>query len=138
MVFVGVVGYCPPTRFDEELAREMIADAYGKIVATYCGRPIDVVSGLTNVGVLKIAYEEAVKRHWTTTGIACAKAAEHPLFPVDHKFIIGEEWGDESSVFLGSIDLIVRIGNGKQSLRETEEVKKRGLPVFEYDLPILV
>ncbi len=134
---IGVVGYCPPTKFDEKEARRMIIDAYNKIEAQYPTILKVVISGLTNVGVLKIAYEEAIKRNWKTVGIACNKAMEHELFPVDEKIIAGDNWGDESPTFLSNIDIIVRIGVGKQSIVETEEAKKFGKLAFEYNLPVL-
>ena len=132
---VGVVGYCPPTVFDEDEARRMIRDAYDKIAELFGDREVVIVSGLTNVGVLKIAYEEATRRGWRTAGIACERAQEHELYPVDEKMIVGKNWGDESPTFVANIQAIVRIGVGKQSLRETELVKSRGFPAFEYDLP---
>lgn len=134
---VGVVGYCPPTKFDEVEARHMIVGAFDKIQAQFGDRVIAVVSGLTNVGVLAIAYDEAAKRGWRTVGIACERAQEHPHYPVDEKTIIGANWGDESPTFLAELDAIVRIGGGKQSIRETDAIKARGLPTFEYDLPVL-
>lgn len=134
---VGVVGYCPPTKFDENEARRMIRDAYDKVAQMFKGQKIVIVSGLTNVGVLKIAYEETIPRGWRTMGIACGRALEHELYPVDEKVIVGKEWGDESLAFVSAIDAIVRIGIGKQSIEETELVKSKGLPAFEYDLPML-
>lgn len=131
---VGIVGYCPPTKFNKVEARRMIVDAYNQIAQQYPETAKSVVSGLTNVGILKIAYEEAVKRGWRTVGIACKRAEEHELFPVDEKLIVGDNWGDESEAFLDNIDLMVRIGIGKQSIAETEETKRRGKKVFEYDL----
>ncbi len=135
---VGVVGYCPPTKFDENEALRMIQEAYDKITEQFSGHQIVIVSGLTNVGVLKIAYEEATRRGWRTEGVACKLAEDHPLYPVDEKVIFGEKWGDESPTFVESIQAIVRIGIGKQSLRETELVKSKGFPAFEYDLPFLL
>lgn len=137
LVKVGVVGYCPPTKFDEAEARRMIIDAYNKVKATYPEFPIAMVSGMTAVGVLKIAYEEADKRDWITVGVACSKALEHPLYPVDQQIFVGENWGDESETFINGIDGIIRIGNGKQSIAETEQVKLNGGFAYEYDLPTL-
>jgi hypothetical protein len=134
---VGVVGYCPPTLFDENEARAMILDAYRRIDEQFVGHKITIVSGLTNVGVLKIAYEEAAKRGWRTAGIACERAQEHELYPVDEKIIVGQNWGEESPTFVAAIQAIIRIGLGKQSIRETEQVKSNGYPAFEYDLPVL-
>lgn len=135
---IGVVGYCPPTKFDEVEATRMIREAFDKATEIIpAGSTPTVVSGLTNVGVLKIAYEEARSRGWRTEGVACKRAEEHELFPVDEKIIVGDNWGDESSRFLENLDCMVRIGTGKQSVRETDELKARGKPTFEYDLPTL-
>ena len=136
-VRIGVVGYCPPTKFDENEARRMIIDAYDQIAERYADEKIAIVSGLTNVGVLAIAYEEAVSRGWKTAGVACKRAMEHELFPVDDRLVVGDNWGDESPEFVKILDGMVRIGMGKQSIRETDEVKAQGLPAWEYDLPIL-
>ncbi|MEK7101193.1 MAG: hypothetical protein AAB921_03790 [Patescibacteria group bacterium] len=133
---IGVVGYCPPTKFDENEARRAIIDAYDQLADLYPGQSIAIVSGLTDVGVLAIAYAEAQKRGWMTVGVACERAMEHPLFPVNVPIVVGEKWGDESPMFVGMLDGMIRIGGGKQSIRETEEVKARGLPTLEYDVPI--
>ena len=93
-----------------------------------------VISGLTDMGIPALAYREAVRRNWGTMGVACEKAKEYELFPVDHKVISGKEWGDESEVFLYNIDLLIRIGGGTQSLEETQKAKDMGVEVYEYDL----
>jgi hypothetical protein len=134
---VGVVGYCPPTKFDVREAAEMISEAYERIHRMFPDREIVIVSGLCKVGVLMIAYTEAAARGWKTIGVACEKAKNFEHFPVDEKYIVGENWGDESPTFLGMIDAMIRIGVGKQSLRETEAVRNEGKPTFEYYLPVL-
>ncbi|MBI4148037.1 hypothetical protein HY490_01990 [Candidatus Woesearchaeota archaeon] len=78
-----------------------------------------------------------MRRGYRTVGIACAKAKDYELFPVNEKIIVGDNWGDESPVFLNYIDVLVRVGGGAQSKRETAETKSRGKPVIEYDLPKL-
>ena len=55
---LGVVGYCPPTKFDEVKALDYLRDAYDKASSDFPDHEITIVSGLTNVGVLKLAYEE--------------------------------------------------------------------------------
>ena len=134
---VGIVGYCPPTKFDANEARRMINEAYDQVLVMCGSIPIAAVSGLTNVGVLAIAYEEATKRGWKTIGVACKRAMEHPIFPVDEQLVVGDSWGDESPTFVNMLDAIIRIGYGKQSISETDQVKVRGFRAFEYDLPIL-
>jgi hypothetical protein len=133
-IYVGVVGYCPPTEFNEEAARWMIIDAYNAIARRFPDKTIWVVSGLTNVGVLKIAYEEAARRGWKTMGVACAKAKDFELFPVDQAIIKGDEWGDETASFLSIINILIRLGLGKQSLEEARIAKEMGAIVISYDL----
>lgn len=133
-VKVGVVGYCPPTQFDVVEAQRHIVTAFDELEQYYPNRSITIVSGLTNVGVLAIAYAEAVKRGWRTVGITSKRALEHPLFPVDEQHIVGENWGDESDTFLELIEAIVRIGGGPQSHNEAAACKIAGKPTFEYEL----
>ncbi len=135
---VGVVGYCPPSKFDEGEARRMINEAYDKINSDFQDNEITIVAGVTNVGVLKLAYEEAKKRNWKTAGVGCKKAYGFEWFPIDEKpIIVGENWGDESEAFLNNIKAIVRVGGGKQSLEEVRKMKAKGAYVLEYNLPLL-
>lgn len=131
---IGVVGYCPPTKFDEAQALRMINEAYDILAQKFPDSQKTVVSGLTNVGIPALAYGLAAKKGWKTIGIACKKARDFECFPVDDVLFIGREWGEESPVFLDSIDVLVRIGGGKQAHAEAEEFKKRGYTVLEYEL----
>ena len=135
---IGVVGYCPPTKFDEDEALRMLREAYDKLDAQHKDKSKTVVSGLTNVGVLKLAYEEAKNRGWKTAGVACKQVYgfRDKWFPVDEQpIIVGQNWGDESPMFLESIDVLVRVGCEDQSMKEADEMKARGNQVIEYDLP---
>ncbi len=128
---IGIIGYSIQ-KFNEKKAREMINNIYDSFE-----KHIDnlvIVSGLTDLGIPKIAYEEAVKRNYKTIGIACQKAKEYELFPVDEKIIIGEEWGDESNTFLKYIDILIKIGGGEQSKKEVEQAKENGIKVYEFKL----
>lgn len=131
---IGVVGYSA-RGFDEAKALILLKTAYDTIEHEFPSSTKVVVSGLTDVGIPAVAYREAVQRGWRTVGIASAKAMEYRLFPVDERIIVGNEWGDESPTFLQSIDVLVRIGGGIQSLAESYQMKQSGKPVFEYDLP---
>lgn len=130
---IGVVGYSTQ-KFDKEEAKILLEAAFDVIKQKYPNHIKIVVSGLTNIGIPALAYQEAIKRNWKTIGIACTKASEYDLFPVDKKIIIGNEWGDESETFIDSIDILIRIGGGKQSLKETEIFKTLNKPVIEFDL----
>lgn len=131
---VGVVGYSSQD-FDCEAALGLIRKAFDEIDPT---ADIEIVSGLTDLGIPALAYEEAVRRGWKTVGIACAKAYEYEWFPVDDVIIHGENWGDESPVFLKMIDLLIRIGGGVQSHFEAYSAKAEGKRLMEFDLPALL
>jgi len=93
---------------------------------------------LTDTGIPALAYREAVSRNWRTVGVACLKARQYACFPVDKTIIVGEEWGDESATFLDSLDVLIKVGGGKQAIAETNAFKERRKPVLEYQLPRLI
>ncbi len=130
---IGVVGYSAQ-QFDKQAAVQNLKQAYDQLEAQYPGRAKVIVSGLTDLGIPALAYREAAARGWRTVGIACSKAASYDCFPVDEKQIVGHKWGAESQTFLNSIDVLVRVGGGNQSVRETAEMKASGRLVIEYDL----
>ena len=137
---IGVVGYCPPTVFDEDEARRLLAEVFDQIVEdfqTSCRYDeVTVISGLADVGVPALAYREARSRGWTTGGVACAKVNDFTKFEVEYEQIVGENWGDESEAFLARCDILVRIGGGKQSHNEVAIFNSRGV-VYERELEAL-
>ena len=157
---IGVVGFCPPTKYDEQQALRHLVDAFDRAVSDFHDRNIVIVSGVTNVGVLAQAYRLATGRGFETGGVACEKAAKYELFPTtETPIIVGKKWGDESPVFMHGIqsikdvdpakvqdylnhphyglDAIIRIGGGPQSFRETAMLRDMGKPIYEFDLPRL-
>lgn len=86
----------------------------------------ELVSGLTDLGIPSIAYDIAKKdsEFTKTIGFACSKAKDFPQFPVDRKYIIGDNWGEESNAFLEYIDCIIRIGDGKQAMEECNKFRE--------------
>ena len=133
---VGIVGYSA-SNFDHKKANDLIENVFSFIEKEFSKDNLTLVGGYTDLGINSIAYRIAAEKGWATVGIACEKAHEYELYPVDRAFIAGEDWGDESFLFLDNIDILVRVGGGKQSLEETEMAKKLGLNVYEYDLPML-
>lgn len=129
---IGVVGYSA-TEFDEAKAKnkleEMLLD-----IAESTTESVTIVSGLTALGVPKLAYQIADSHGWKTAGIACSKAEEFDCYPVDEREIVGSDWGDESETFLSSIDMLVRVGGGEQTKAETAEAKGRGIEIRETDI----
>lgn len=131
---VGVVGYSNQD-FNRDAALRLIREAFDNLNPA---ADIEIVSGLTDMGIPALAYEEATRRGWKTMGIACAKAFEYPCYPVDDVIIHGESWGDESSVFLTMIDSLIRVGGGVQSHFEAHSAKRQGKRVIEFELPALL
>lgn len=132
---VGVAGYSGQ-RFNEDEARELLRKAYAAIRKDYPNHDLTVVSGLTKLGIPKIAYEEAGE-DWLAEGVASGKAVNYELSTVDRIRIVGDDWGNESETFVHGIDVLVRIGGGKQSHAEALAVKRLGKPVYEHELPTL-
>ena len=131
---VGVVGYSSQS-FDQRTALLLIQKAFDSLDQTV---DVAIISGLTQLGVPALAYEESVRRGWQTVGVACKKAFQYPCFPVDDRIIVGDNWGDESSTFLNTIDVLIRIGGGTQSHLEARLAKSQGKCVMEFELPALI
>ena len=132
-VYIGAMGYSGQ-KFDIEKARIMINQAFDLFETQYADRKLAVVSGYTNLGIPALAYEEATKRGWITVGVACDKANEYEVYPCDEVQIVGDNWGDESASFLVMCHVFVRVGGGKQSMRETAQAKADGKFVYEFEL----
>lgn len=130
---VGVVGYSDK-KFDKKVALELLCKSFDEVSDGV--DDITIVSGLTDLGIPSIAYKEALARKWRTVGIACKKASEYKCFDCDEIVMIGEEWGDESEKFLDSIDVLIRIGGGKQSLAEVKKAKEMCIKVIEHELEV--
>jgi hypothetical protein len=130
---VGVVGYSGQ-KFNEKVAVAMLENAFARLDYEYDPEHIEIVSGLTNLGIPKLSYEVATSLGYLTRGVACALANDYPCFDCDVVEIIGENWGDESEHFLDTIDVLVRIGGGKQTMAETNIAKERGIAIIEFDL----
>lgn len=130
---IGVIGYSEQ-KFDEALARHHLEQAFEAISRNNRHKEIIIVSGLTNMGIPKIAYEIAIENHWPTVGIAPSVADGYEIFPCDQKIIVGKKWGDETIAFLNSIDCLVKIGGGKQSIKEFELAKEMNIPTLNYEL----
>ena len=129
---VGFVGYSG-TKFDENKAKNVIKWIFDEL-EKYKDK-VEIVSGLTNMGIPKLVYEEAAKRGMKTVGIACEKAYENECFKVDKKIIKGNEWGDESDTFLRYIDVLIKLGGGIQSINEFEDAVKYGNIKARIDIP---
>ncbi|GAA4487187.1 hypothetical protein GCM10023191_014720 [Actinoallomurus oryzae] len=130
---VGVVGYSGQ-RFDEDEARRLLRKAYAAVRKDHPDHDLTVISGLTKMGIPKLAYEEAGE-HWLAEAVDSGRAVDFAWSTVDRVRIVGDNWGDESDTFVRGIDVLVRVGGGAQSRAETLAVKRLGKPVYEHELP---
>ncbi|CAK8722819.1 MAG: hypothetical protein CDV28_1139 [Candidatus Electronema aureum] len=112
---IGVVGYSF-NKFDLDLAAKMMRSAFDIFVPKNAeSENIEIVSGLTNIGVPRIAYQLADRRNFITVGISAEQAFQVHcgVYPVKKQIIRGINFGDESEVFIRYIDFLIRIGGGR-------------------------
>ncbi len=137
VLYVGVVGYSAQD-FDKQDAREILEEALDDIEDEYVEsgdyEEIAIVSGLTNLGMSKIAYQVAEDRGYKTIGVAPEEANDYELYGVDEIVYEGDHFGDESEMFVEIIDVIIKIGGGDQSQKELEMAEEEGLSVLDFDL----
>lgn len=134
---IGVVGYSNPDKFDQDAGEEVTRTILEKIFNNFNDlSDVELVSGLTDIGIPGIAYRVADEYGVYTVGYACEKAEENDIYPVDESHIVGDDWGDESDYFLGRLTHLIRIGGGKQAHEETEKFKemKGEKRVYETDI----
>jgi len=130
---IGIVGYST-TKFDEWEAKNILYKVFDDILSKY-GKDAIIVSGGTMYGIPKMTYFMASNLGLKTVGVICEQGLDDNLFPGLEDIIVeGKDWGDESNVFIDTIDVLYRIGGGPQSLKEVDMAKKKGIPVTEYEL----
>lgn len=135
---IGVVGYSS-AYFDRKEGKKLIEKLVKKALRrNRSNAKVSIVSGLTKMGIPLIAYKYADENKYHTVGYACKEAEDFACYEVKEKHIVGDNWGDESEDFLDNIDVLIRIGGGKQSLEEVEKAKEKGIPVYEEELPQLI
>lgn len=125
---IGVVGFSR-SQFDHDEARARLRECVDAVLAGAGAAPVEaeLVSGLTNQGVPRLAYELAAALGMRTVGVSARRAlrVRAGVFPVDERVIVGEQFGDESEAFLDRIDVLIRIGGGPQSRREAAAFRAR-------------
>jgi len=132
---VGVIGYSSK-KFDMDEALDDVKNAFDLIEIKYKGKEIIIISGLTNIGIPGIAYEEAKIRNWKTIGIAPKEAQEYECFDVNKTYFVGDKFGDESEFFINYIDILLKIGGGEQSKKEKKMAEGKHIPILEYNLEL--
>lgn len=125
---IGVVGYSRPN-IPEPQTRALLQACFKTFImrAQVDRLQVEIVSGLTNAGVPKVAYELASQWQVKTVGISAQEAlqVECGVFPVRKQMLIGRLFGDESAFFINYVDCLARIGGGPQSLKEVEMFKEK-------------
>ncbi|WLQ16992.1 hypothetical protein O5O45_13820 [Hahella aquimaris] len=123
---IGVVGFSKRW-FDQQAASEILERSIKTWVDGKDKSEVEIVSGLTNAGVPKLAYELAVRMGLTTVGISARRALKvrSGIFPCDKQILVGQDFGDESEAFIDYIDCLIRVGGGPQSRKEVEFFKER-------------
>jgi len=124
---IGVVGHSS-NNIDENLASKLLDQMISKIASVNkMSKDIEIVTGLTNIGVPKLAYKIADKRNYSKIGISAQQAYEVKcgIYPVDKEIIVGQKFGDESAVFIDYIDYLIRVGGGNQSASEVQLFKDK-------------
>jgi hypothetical protein len=120
---IGVVGFSQ-RHFDHDTARAHLRRMLGALLERpqAQGLKVELVSGLTNQGVPRLAYELATVLGLRTVGISAKQALRVAagVFPVDERILVGERFGDESATFVATIDVLIRVGGGRQSRHEVE------------------
>lgn len=134
IIKIGFVGYSA-AKFDLYKCRNILFKIFDQIMANHPNEEVIIVSGGTMYGVVKEVYFMAARLGYETIGVICKEGINDKLFPNLSELIVeGEHWGDESEKFIETIDELYRIGGGEQSLKEVEMAKKKGIPVYEYEL----
>ncbi|TVZ41527.1 hypothetical protein P886_0873 [Alteromonadaceae bacterium 2753L.S.0a.02] len=121
---IGVVGFSSDA-IDSVRARILLEQSFKQLLLAK-GAPddtaqaVEIVTGFTNIGVPKLAYQIADSWGYTTVGISAQQAyrVRCGIYPVKKAFIVGDNFGDESQAFIDYIDYLVAVCGGTQSQRE--------------------
>ena len=107
----GIVGFSR-NQFDQTTARHILDALFQKIKAKHQDKEIEIVSGYTNMGVPKVAYELAEKYGFITIGFSAEQAlrVRSGVYDVDKRILVGKRFGDESEAFVQYIDALIRVG----------------------------
>lgn len=119
---IGVVGFSR-NQFDQNRARDILNEEFRLLKEKLeGGRVVEIVSGYTNMGVPKLAYQLAENYEFTKVGFSAQQAfrVNAGLYHVDKEVVVGEQFGDESAAFVAYIDGLIRVGGGRQSRHEVK------------------
>lgn len=122
---IGVVGFSR-NQFDQKDAAQKLKQFILPLIEGKDISSIEIVSGLTNMGVPRLAYLLADEWGITTVGFSASQAfrVRTGIYSIKKQIIVGNRFGDESAEFIKYIDVLVRIGGGKQSRHEAALFKE--------------
>lgn len=135
---VGIVGFARPwldLGLHGAVLARTIADAWAAIRHELAerqrryGERLVVASGATNEGVLRLAYEVCAFLNITAMGIAPDQALDFPLGKMHYMLPFGRSFGDESQVFVRTVDELLVLGGGPQSQREVFAAAEANQPI---------
>eukprot|EP00698_Gefionella_okellyi_P004719 TRINITY_DN14315_c0_g1_i1.p1 TRINITY_DN14315_c0_g1~~TRINITY_DN14315_c0_g1_i1.p1 ORF type:complete len:180 (-),score=39.06 TRINITY_DN14315_c0_g1_i1:76-615(-) len=123
---IGVVGFSS-SAFDQAAARTKLLRYLPQLAANLPPAEVEIVSGWTNTGVPKIAYEVSDTFGYVTVGLAPqqVKRFKGGLYKVQRQMMVGDRYGDESQYFVDYIDVLLRVGGGPQSRDEVRRFSER-------------
>lgn len=104
---------------------------------------IEGVSGMTNLCGVRAFYEALEDLRINSSGIMSEKGLGYKLANAQRMVVWGSDWGNESDVFLRSIDILIALGGGGQTGNEIKAALKRGgrsgkgIPVIAMSDPIV-
>lgn len=130
---VGVNGFHARAQ-DKVVIWNLISRGFDRIMSETGATELHVISSLSDSGVPQAAYHIARQRGWNCGGIAPKAVMRQRIFPMnvdgDIMKIVGNRWGDESEAFINECDVLLRVGNSRQSMDEAELAEKQGKKVF--------
>lgn len=122
---IGIVGFSR-NQFDKKRAASLLRKYFTELTQDKNPKSIEIVSGYTDSGIPRIAYQIADEMGLSTVGYSARQALKvrSGVYPVKNVIIVGNRFGDESEKFVRYIDMLVRIGGGKQSRHEVALFKE--------------
>ena len=133
--FIGVTGFSTDRDIDWSKARKALRKLFTTIKQSDAnGKQVAISSGATNYGVVAVAYQVCHELNMKCIGVASGKPFVDKTLKLssflDRSWFIGNNWGDESPVFLQTLDVMVALGGGNQATREVASAAKSGKKVY--------
>jgi len=135
---IGVVGYSSD-QIDATAAHTLLQASFQQLVAQQMGNaPIRIISGLTNIGVPKLAYQIAHQLGYQTVGISAQRALKVNcgIYAVDEQLIVGLEFGDESACLLTPSTISCASAAASRATMKSSYLRSNVVPLVATSIPI--